>query len=159
MKQIDVTGEKFDYIDCSEGNIFFDSFSEKEAFIVKTWGVTLMHELGISEHDNYVANMSKLVFEDVAYISVCYGLYADEMGAEFFKNERGNSSDMQLQLGKRKELCDCNEYVLGGILGRYVGYGEMTIYCRGKITLLYDEKALIDASEFCKKPEKYRFPL
>lgn len=46
---IDITGEKFDFLDCSESNIFFERFSEGETFKFKIWGVTLMHELGISE--------------------------------------------------------------------------------------------------------------
>ncbi len=75
MKQIDVTGERFDFVDYSEGNIFFDTFSEKETFVVKVWGATLMHELGIVEQDSYVAAISDLVFEDVAYIFIIYGIY------------------------------------------------------------------------------------
>ena len=47
MKQIDITGERFDFVDYSEGNIFFDTFSEKEKFVIKVWGATIMPELGI----------------------------------------------------------------------------------------------------------------
>lgn len=84
-----VTGERFDFVDYLEGNIFFDTFSEKETFVVKVWGATLMHELGIIEQDIYVAAMSGLVFENVAYISINYGIYANEEGTKFIKNMRG----------------------------------------------------------------------
>lgn len=157
MKQIDITGEKFDFVDYSEGNIFFDTFSEGERFSVKVWGATLMHKLRVEEKDVYIAAMSDLVFEDVAYIFVYYGIYANEKGTKFIRNMEGNSTDMQLALGKKKNLSEYTEYIMGGILGRYAGYGEITIYCKGKITLTYDETALIDATEFCLNTEKYRF--
>lgn len=60
-------------------------------------------------------------------------------------------------LGKKEDLNDYIEYMIWGILGRYAGYGEITIYCKGKITLTYDETALIDAGEFCFDTQKYRF--
>lgn len=157
MRQIDVTGERFDFVDYSEGNIFFDTFSEKETFVIKVWGATLMHELEIDEQDIYVAGMSNLIFEDVAYISINYGIYANEEGTKFIKNMDGNSTDMQLVLGKKENLSDYTEYIIGGILGRYAGYGEITIYCKGKIKLTYDENALISATEFCLNTKKYRF--
>lgn len=156
MKQIDVTGERFDFVDYSEGNIFFETFSEREMFVIKVWGATLMHELGITEQDTYVAAMSDLVFEDVTYISVNYGIYANEEGTKFIKNMDGNSTDMQLALGKKENLSDYTKYMIGGILGRYAGYGEITIYCKGKIELTYDETALISATKFCLNTEKYR---
>lgn len=157
MKQIDLTGERFDFVDYSEGNIFFDTFSEKETFVIKVWGATLMHELEIGEQDIYIADMSELVFENVAYISINYGIYANEEGTKFIKNMDGNSTDMHLVLGKKENLSDYTEYIIGGILGRYAGYGEITIYCKGKIKLIYDEKALISATEFCLNTDKYRF--
>lgn len=157
MKQIDITGERFDFVDYSEGNIFFDSFSEGEKFEVKVWGATLMHELGIEKKDVYVAAMSKLVFEDVIYMYIYYGVYENAEGSEFIRNMEGNSTDMQLELGKKIEYSGYTEYMIGGILGRYVGYGEITIYCKGKIKFIYDETALIDATEFCLNTEKYRF--
>ena len=43
--------------------------------------------------------MSELVFEDVAYISVNYGIYANGKGTKFIKNAEGNSTNMQLALG------------------------------------------------------------
>ena len=46
--------------------------------------------------------------------------------------------------------------MIGGILGRYAGYGEITIFCKGEIKFVYDEKALIDTTEFCLNTEKYR---
>lgn len=156
MKQIDVTGERFDFVDYSEGNIFLDTFSEREMFVIKVWGATLMHELGIEDQDIYVAALSNLVFEDVAYISINYGIYANEEGTKFRKNVDGNSTDMQLVLGKKENLSNYTEYIIGGILGRYAGYGEITIYCKGKIKLIYDETALISATEFCLNTEKYR---
>lgn len=157
MKQLDVTGEKFDFIDYSEGNIFFDTFSEGEKFIVKAWGATLMYKLGVKEKDVYVAAMSELVFENVVYIFVDYGIYANENGTVFIQNFDGDSTHMHLALGKKENLCDYTEYIIGGILGRYAGYGEITIYCKGKIKFTYDETALIDATEFCLNTEKYRF--
>ena len=157
MRQIDVTGEKFDFIDYSEGNIFFDTFSEGEMFVVKAWGATLMYKLGVKEKDVYVAAMSELVFENVAYIFVDYGIYANEEGTGFIKNLEGDSTHMYLALGKKENLSDYTEYMIGGILGRYAGYGEITIYCKGKIKFTYDETALIDATEFCLNTEKYRF--
>ena len=157
MRQIDVIGERFDFVDYSEGNIFFDTFSEKETFVIKVWGATLMHELGIVEQDIYVAAMSDLVFEDVAYIVVNYGIYANKEGTKFIKNMEGDATDLQLVLGKKEDLNDYTEYMIGGILGRYVGYGEITIFCKGKITLVYDETAVIDATEFCLDTQKYRF--
>lgn len=156
MRQIDVSGEKFDFIDYSEGNIFFDTFSEGEMFVVKVWGATLMPELGIEEKDVYVTAMSELVFENVAYIFVDYGIYTNEKGTGFIKNLDGNSTHMYLALGKKENLSDYTEYMIGGILGRYAGYGEITIYCKGKIKFIYDETALIDATEFCLNPKKYR---
>lgn len=157
MKQVDITGEKFDFIDYSEGNIFFDTFSEGEKFIVKTWGATLMHQLRINDKDVYVAAMSELVFENVACIFIDYGIYANEEGTSFIKNLDGNSTHMHLTLGKKENLSEYTEYMIGGILGRYAGYGEITIYCKGKIQFTYDETALIDATEFCLNVEKYRF--
>ena len=157
MKQIDITGESFDFVGCSEGNIFFDTFSERETFMIKVWGVTLMHELGVYEHDVYIAAMSDIAFEDVAYISVNYGIYANEKGTEFIKNLNDNSTDMQLVLGKKENLSDYTKYIIGGILGRYIGYGEITIYCKGKVKLTYDEAPLISVTEFCLNSEKYRF--
>lgn len=156
MRQIDVTGERFDFVDYSEGNIFFDTFSEKETFVIKVWGATLMHELGIVEQDIYVAAMSDLVFEDVAYIVVNYGIYANKEGTKFIKNMEGDATDLQLVLGKKEDLNDYTEYMIGGILGRYAGYGEITIYCKDKIQFSYDETTLIEAMEFCLNTEKYR---
>lgn len=157
MKKIDITGERFDFVDYSEGNIFFDTFSEGDMFKVKIWGATIMCQLGIEDKDVYVSSMSDLVFEDVAYIFMDYGVYANEKGTKFIKNMKGDSTNMQLELGKKEELGDYKEYMIGGILGRYVGYGEITIYCRGKISLTYDETTLVDATEFCLNTEKYRF--
>ena len=85
MKQIDITGERFDFVDYSEGNIFFDTFSEKEKFVIKVWGATIMPELGIDRQDIYVAALSNLIFEEVAYISIKYGIYANEEGTKFIK--------------------------------------------------------------------------
>lgn len=155
MRQIDVSGEKFDFIDYSEGHIFFDTYSEGEKFVVKTWGATLMRGLGIVEDDVYVAAMSELVFENVAYISMYYGIY-DEEGQGFIKNADGNSTDMYLTLGKKENLSEYTQYMIGGILGRCIGYGEITIYAKGKVEFTYDETALIDATEFCLNTEKYR---
>lgn len=157
MKKIDVTGKQFDFVDCSEGNIFFNSFSEGEKFEIKIWGATLLQELDAVEQDSYIAGMSGLVFEDVVYIVMQYGIYADEQGTKFIYDVAGKSTDMQLELGKRQMAANCKEYILGGILGRYVGYAEIRIYCRGKITLTFDENMLIDAADFCLNPKKYRF--
>ena len=156
MKQIDITGDRFDWVDCSEGNIFFDSFTEGKIFKIKVWGATLMHYLGGEKRDSYIAAMSDLIFENVAGISLYYGIY-NENETEFIKNMDGTSTDMYLQLGRRENLSGYEEYMIGGILGRYVGYGEITIYCKGKIKLTYDETAIIDATEFCLNAEKYRF--
>ncbi len=157
MKQIDITGERFDFVDYSEGNIFFDTFSEKEKFVIKVWGATIMPELGIDRQDIYVAALSNLIFEEVAYISIKYGIYANEEGTKFIKNMHGNSTHMQLELGKKENLNNYTEYVLGGILGRYAGYGEITIYCKGKVKITYDDTALVSATEFCLNTDKYRF--
>lgn len=116
-----------------------------------------MHKLGIVEQDMYVAAVSDLVFEDVAYIFINYGIYANEEGTKFIKNMEGDTASLQLALGKKENLNDYTEYMIGGILGRYAGYGEITIYCKGKITLTYDETALVNAAEFCLDTEKYRF--
>lgn len=156
MRQIDVSGEKFDYVDYSEGNIFFDTFSEGEKFVVKVWGATLMNELSVEEKDVYVVAMSELEFENVAYIFIDYGIYANEKGTGFIKSFDGDSTHMHLTLGKNENLSGYTEYVIGGILGRYAGYGEITIYCKGKIKFIYDETSLIDATEFCLNTEKYR---
>jgi len=157
MRKIDVSGEKFDFVDCSEGNIFFDSFSENEKFVIKVWGATLMHDLGVESKDVYVAAMSELVFENVAFIFIDYGIYANEKGTEFIKNPDTNSTNMHLELGKKENLSAYTEYMLGGILGRNIGYGEITIYCKGKIEFIYNGTALVDATEFCLNTEKYRF--
>lgn len=156
MKKIDLTGEKFDFIDTSEGNIFFNSFSEGEKFQLKVWGVTLMHELGIAEKDTYIAAISKLVFDDVVYMSMDYGIYADEQGVEFIKNVEADNPRMQLELGKKQISSDYREYIFGGILGRNIGYAEIRVLCRGKISLDYEENALINATDFCLNPQKYR---
>ena len=157
MKRIDVTGEKFDFVDGSEGNIFFDGFSEGEKFKIKIWGATLLHELGVAEKNVYVAALSDLVFEDVVYIAMDYGIYKNEQGVEFINNLEGTSTDMKLELGKKQAISSCKEYVLGGILGRYIGYAEIRIYCRGTISLTFDENALIAARDFCLNTKKYRF--
>ena len=159
MEQIDVSGEKFDFVDYSEGNIFFDSFTEGGRFVVKVWGATLMPELGVDEKNVYVTAMSELVFENVAYIYVDYGIYANEEGTRFIKNLDGDSTDMYLALGKKENLNDYTEYMIGGILGRYIGYGDITIYAKGLITLSIDESAFVDAKEFCMNTAKYRFPM
>ncbi len=156
MKRIDITGEKFDFVDYSEGNIFFDSFSEGEMFVIEVWGATLMHELEVGVKDVYVAAMSELVFENVAYIFINYGIYANKEGTGFVKNSDMNSNHMHLALGKRDNLSEYTEYVIGGVLGRNIGYGEITIYCKGKIEITYDETALVDATEFCLNTEKYK---
>lgn len=157
MKQIDITGDRFDWVDCSEGNIFFDSFTEGAKFEIKVWGVTLMHHLGGEKRDSYIAAMSDLVFENVAGISIYYGIYANEEGTKFIRNMQGDSDAMKLVLGKTENLSGYTENMIGGILGSYVGYGEITIYYKGKINLTYDENAIIDATEFCLNAEKYRF--
>ena len=156
MRQIDITGKKFDFVDYSEGNIFFDTFSEKETFVIKVWGVTLMQELEMTEQDVYIAAISDLVFEDVIYISIKYWIYANKEGSKFIRNKEGGD-EFQLKLGKKEVLNGYTEYMIGGILGKYVGYGEFTVYCKGKITLIYDEKAAISATEFCLNTQKYRF--
>lgn len=158
MRQIDVSGEKFDFVDYSEGNIFFDSFTEGERFVVKVWGATLMYKLGVDKKDVYVTAMSELVFENVAYIYVDYGIYTNE-GTAFIKNLDGDSTHMYLALGKKENLNDYTEYMIGGILGRYIGYGEITIYAKGLITLSIDESAFVDAKEFCMNTAQYRFPM
>lgn len=155
MRRIDITGDKFDFVECSEGNIFFDFFSEETKFEVKVWGITLMHELGIERNDIYIAAMSNIVFEKVAYVFIDYGIYANEQGTHFVENIDG-STNMKLELGKKQGLSDYTEYMLGGIYGKNIGYGEMTIYCRGKVSLIYDETAAIDAKEFCINSQNYR---
>lgn len=155
MRQIDITGDRFDFVECSEGNIFFDSFSEETKFEVKVWGITLMHELGIEKNDIYIAAMSDLVFEKVAYVFIDYGIYANEQGTYFVKDIDG-STNMKLELGKKQELNGYAEYVLGGIYGKNIGYGEMKIYCKGKVSLTYDEAAAIDAKEYCINSQNYR---
>ena len=104
MKIINITGEKFDLLDCSESNIFFEKFSEGEMFKLKIWGVTLMHELGISEKDSYIVAISDMVFEDVVYIVMNYGIYAD---IEYYnlmnnyKSGRPNNANADMMLKKR----------------------------------------------------------
>ena len=156
MKKIDVTGEKFNFVDISEGNIFFDRFSEEEKFQLKVWGATVMHELEIAEKDSYIAALSNLEFDNVIYIGMDYGIYADEQGTDFLKNAETDSTHMRLELGKKQILSGYKKYILGGILGRNIGYAEITIICKGKINLIFDEKALINATEFCLHPQKYR---
>lgn len=39
MKIINITGEKFDFSDCSESNIFFERFSEGDTFKLKIWAL------------------------------------------------------------------------------------------------------------------------
>ena len=156
MKIINITGEKFDLLDCSESNIFFEKFSEGEMFKLKIWGVTLMHELGISEKDSYIVATSDMVFEDVVYIVMNYGIYADDQGTRFVNNMDGHDSHMKLELGKRHNVFNCKEYNIGGILGRNIGYAEFKVYCRGNVELIFNEKALIDAKDFCLNTEKYR---
>jgi hypothetical protein len=156
MKLINITGEKFDFLDCSESNIFFDRFSEGDTFKLKIWGVTMRHELGISEKESYIAAISDMVFEDVVYIVMSYGVYADEQGTKFAYNMEGHDIHMKLELGKKHNISNCIEYNVGGILGRNIGYAEFKVYCRGKVNLTFNEKALIDAKEFCMNPEKYR---
>lgn len=112
MKKIDVTGEKFDFVDYSEGNFFFQSFSEGEQFQMKIWGATLMPNLGITERDSYVASVSNLIFEDVAYIVMDYGIYADAQGTEFINNLESDNTHMQLKLGKSQVTSNYREYVL-----------------------------------------------
>lgn len=156
MRIINITGEKFDFLDCSESNIFFERFSEGETFNFKIWGVTLMHELGISEKDSYIAAISDMVFEDVVYIVMSYGIYADVQGTKFVNNMDGYDARMKLELGNKRNIIDYKEYNIGGILGRNIGYAEFKVYSRGKVDLIFDEKALIDAKDFCLNPEKYR---
>lgn len=155
MKKIDLSGERFDYFDLSEGYLFFDHFSQGEKFKMKVRGATLMHQLEIAKCDVYIPSMADLVFEDVAYIDIFYGLYANESGSEFVTNIDGTSTEMWLKLGKKPKLNDYKEYVIGGILGRNMGYGELYIYCRGKIILLYDEETIIDATDYCLSPQKF----
>ena len=63
---------------------------------------------------------------------------------------------MYLKLGKKQIASSCKEYVLGGIIGRNIGYAEIKIYCRGSIRLTFNEDTLIDVTDFCLNPEKYR---
>ncbi len=156
MKIINITGEKFDFLDCSESNIFFERFSEGETFKFKIWGVTLMHELGISEKESYIAAISDMVFENVVYIAMSYGIYADVQGSKFVNNMDGCDDHMKLELGNICNTINCKEYNIGGILGRNIGYAEFKVFSKGKVDLIFDEKALIDAKDFCLNPEKYR---
>ena len=134
-----------------------DRFSEGEKFIIKVWGATLMHELGIFEKDVYIAAISNLVFENVAYISIDYGIYADEQGTEFINSIDSENTHMRLELGKGQIRSYYKEYILGGILGRNIGYGEIRIYCKGAISITVNENKLIDVTDFCLNTEKYRF--
>lgn len=156
MKKMDITGEKFDFVDTSEGNIFFDSFSEGEGFRLKVWGITLMHELGITEKDTYIAALSNIEFDDVIYICMDYGIYANEQGTEFINDGETDSTNMRLELGKKQTLNGYKEYILGGIIGRNIGYAEITIICRGKIKLIFDESALVNATDFCLYSQQFR---
>ncbi|MCR5607483.1 MAG: hypothetical protein K6G26_00275 [Lachnospiraceae bacterium] len=156
MKEIDLTGEKFDFLELSEGNLFYDSFSEGEQFHLRVYGATLMKELDFYNKDVYIPSFSDLIFDDVKYISMYYGIYANEIGNKFVKNFNGDSTEMWLKLGKNNDLCEYSQYVTGGILGRNFGYGELTIYCKGKIKFTYDEKTVIDATKFVLNPNKYR---
>ena len=73
----------------------------------------------------------------------------------FIKNIDG-SSDMKLELGKKGTLNGYREYLIGGGYGKNVGYGEITIYCKGKVSLTYNEAFAISATEFCLNSDKYR---
>lgn len=86
----------------------------RRQFVVKVWGATLMPELGVDEKDVYVTAMSELVFENVAYIYVDYGIYANEEGTRFIRNLDGGSTHMYLALGKKENLNDYTEYMIGG---------------------------------------------
>lgn len=156
MKETDITGDKFDFIDFSEENIFFGSFSERETFKVNVWGLTFMRELGITEIDCYLPAVSEVLFENVAYICLDYGIYTDRQCQEFVKSITGDSTDLRLELGKKENVDGYTKYIFGGVLGRYLGYGEITLYCKGTVKLTYDEIAFIPVGEYCLNPKKYR---
>lgn len=155
MKQIDVSDDKFDFLDCSEGNIFFNQFDKNDKLKISIWGVTLMHELGF-ENDKYVADKSILIFKDANYISMNYSLYETD-DKEFVKDINGNEKTFQKTFGHKEDIIDCFAYILGGVLDNNVGFGELTIYCKGEVNLYYNESALVDVREYCINSSKYRY--
>ena len=71
--------------------------------VYSTCGYIIKHWYN-EEKDVYVAAVSELLFENVAYILIDYGVYANEEGTEFIKNFEGDGTHMHLELGKKEVL-------------------------------------------------------
>ena len=158
MTEIEISND-LDFVDGTEGCIFFDSFAEKKEFRMRIWGLTLLKDF-VNKYnlkdDVYISAFSDIIFEDVKYIHLNYGIYINFEGTEFRKDINGNNEDMVFEFGEKTELDRYNEFVIGGVLGRYTGFGEMFIYYRGSVKLILDETLIVNVRDYCLDPNKYR---
>lgn len=159
MTEIEISDDT-DFVDGTEGFIFFDSFAEKNKFGMRIWGLTLLGEFAdkyhIKDHDVYISAFSDIIFEDVKYIHLDYKIYNNSNGTEFRKDISENDDIMTFEFGSKNELDGYRVFDIGGVLGRYVGFGEMAVYYRGSVRLIFDETATVSVREYCLDPKKYR---
>lgn len=154
MKQLKISSEEeFDLIDSTEGNIFFKEHKNNR-LVLDIWGLTFLP--GLVGEDLYIADHSTVEFNEVKYIFLRYWLYENEC-TEYKKDEDGNEIVYRREWGDKNNIEECYECVLGGALGKNVAFGELFIYCKGKVEVQYNEKAAINAKEYVKNASKYQY--
>lgn len=155
MKKIDISGDRFDWIDGNEGCLFISKFSEGEKFVIRAWGLTLLRQLGESEEDIYLPQTAQVEFEQTHKVKIEYGIYDSTKQAFLPAGESTESTNLCLLLGKEDDRKRIKPYLIGGCLGRYIGFGEIEVSCAGAVSLFYDENQTISAKEYCLNPGLY----
>lgn len=158
MKKIDISGDRFDWIDGNEGCLFISKFSEGEKFVIRAWGLTVLRQSGESEEDIYLPQTAQIEFEQTNIVKIDYGIYDSTKQAFLPAGESTENTNLCLVLGKEDNRKRTKPYLIGGCLGRYIGFGEIEVYCTGAVSLIYDEAQTISAEEYCLNPGLYAFP-
>lgn len=156
MKELDISNERLEFIDSTEGNIFLVSHTNNE-LILNVWGLELFKELGF-DYNVYISDYSKIKFYDVKYIYLRSNYYETKSGLwEFKKNEFGKDKVYCKEWGDKKNIDNCYECILGATLGENIGFGEIYIYTKGKVQLQYNEKAAVNIKDYVRNASKYQY--
>ena len=168
---LEITREKFDYIDFSEAQIFFHCPPTlAQTITFEAWGVTLLtgsHWRGIrcnlpdfkvpsKDDDTYISGFATIVIEEVVGGHLDVTLYQPNPPYDFLKLQDGELLRLQRSWTYEKSS-DPYFYEIHCVLDWPFSDCHLAIAAKGKATLEFNTEDGIPARKYVMHPERYGF--
>ena len=147
MKTIDVTGDRFDYVDGMDGKMSFGSFQQGEEFKLYIHGLSFSKDLVESAEDTFIDSETEICFEDTQGILVEYWSSPELIDTAHFPFGSGK---WDLRLGKL-DVDGSRDYMIGAGMKGLPGFCDISIFCRGRVRITYDENSMLSIKDFTDK--------